>query len=160
MNDVVTQLETGDLRLRVRVLESEKAFARIEAVQGSLTSAVMATLLLNAGVALAGSAGAPAVASSRAMFMCAGLFGIQVPIGYLKASYCDRRCKSRMRYEYETAEECSHLLDFTVPVLPECCSSMVFEISHLRPLNKLTKCVHVAVTCAAYTVHGLTPPFC
>ena len=41
VNDVVTKLERGDLKLRVRVLESEAAFARIEAVQGSLTAAAV-----------------------------------------------------------------------------------------------------------------------
>ncbi|CAN0445233.1 unnamed protein product, partial [Hapterophycus canaliculatus] len=37
VDKVVTKLEEGDLKLRVRVLESEAAFARIEAVQGSLS---------------------------------------------------------------------------------------------------------------------------
>lgn len=86
VNDVVTKLETGDLKLRVRVLESEAAFARIEAVQGSLTAAVMATLMLNAGVVLGNTAAAPAMIGSRAMFAFAGFFGLQVPIGYLKVS--------------------------------------------------------------------------
>lgn len=85
LNEVVTKLETGDLRLRVRVLESEAAFARMEATQSSLTAAVMASLLLNAGVALASSATAgPAVAGSRVMYILAGFFGLQVPIGYFK----------------------------------------------------------------------------
>lgn len=84
VNEVVTQLETGDLRLRVRVLESEAAFARIEAVQGSLTAAVMATLLLNAGATLAGTGAMPAIIGSRVMYALAGFFGLQVPVGYLK----------------------------------------------------------------------------
>lgn len=85
VNEVVSKLETGDLRLRVRVLESEAAFARMEATQGSLTAAVMASLFLNAGVALASSATVgPAVAGSRVMYVLAGFFGLQVPIGYLK----------------------------------------------------------------------------
>lgn len=84
MNDVVTKLEQGDLKLRVRVLESEAAFARMEAVQGSLTAAVMATLLLNAGSMLANTSAGPALIGSRAMFAFAGFFGLQVPIGYLK----------------------------------------------------------------------------
>lgn len=85
VNEVVTQLERGDLRLRVRVLESEAAFARMEATQGSLTAAVMATLLLNAGTALASRATAgPAVVGARAMYVLAGFFGLQVPVGYLK----------------------------------------------------------------------------
>lgn len=84
VNDVVTQLERGDLRLRVRVLESEAAFARLEATQGSLTAAVMATLLLNSGIALASSTSAPAVVGSRAMYALAGFFGFQIPVGYFK----------------------------------------------------------------------------
>lgn len=84
VENVVTKLETGDLKLRVRVLESEAAFARIEAIQGSLSSAVMATLLLNAGVLMAGRAAAPALATSRAMFVMAGFFGLKIPVGYIK----------------------------------------------------------------------------
>ena len=86
VNDVVTKLERGDLKLRVRVLESEAAFARIEAVQGSLTAAVMATLLLNTGVLLGGRSAVPARIGSRAMLFLAGVFGLQVPVGYLKVS--------------------------------------------------------------------------
>lgn len=86
VENVVTKLETGDLKLRVRVLESEAAFARIEAVQGSLSSAVMATLLLNAGVVMAGRAGRAAVVSSRALFVLAGIFGIKIPVGYIKVT--------------------------------------------------------------------------
>lgn len=85
VNDVVTQLERGDLRLRVRVLESEEALARIEAVQGSLTAAVMATLLLNAGVMLASGATTGAASfGSRALFAMAGIFGLQIPAGYFQ----------------------------------------------------------------------------
>lgn len=84
VENVVTKLETGDLKLRVRVLESEAAFARIEAVQGSLTSAVMATLLLNAGVLMAGRAAVTAQVTSRAMFVLAGFFGLKIPVGYFK----------------------------------------------------------------------------
>lgn len=95
VENVVTKLETGDLKLRVRVLESEQAFARIEAVQGSLSSAVMATLLLNAGVLMAGqAAGGAATLSSRAMFVLAGFFGIQIPVGYFKVSERHRRVLS------------------------------------------------------------------
>lgn len=88
VNDVVTQLETGDLKLRVRVLEAEEAFARIEAVQGSLTAAVMATLFLNAGVLMAGMATTSALVGSRALFTLAGLFGVQIPMGYFKVRLC------------------------------------------------------------------------
>lgn len=84
VENVVAKLETGDLKLRVRVLESEAAFARIEAVQGSLSSAVMATLLLNAGVVMAGRAGNVAVVASRAMYVLAGFFGLKIPVGYFK----------------------------------------------------------------------------
>lgn len=88
VDKVVTKLEEGDLKLRVRVLESEAAFARIEAVQGSLSSAVMATLLLNAGVLMApGGGGAvrpAAVMASRAMLAMAGFFGLKIPVGYFK----------------------------------------------------------------------------
>eukprot|EP00904_Undaria_pinnatifida_P003083 jgi/Undpi1/12776/HiC_scaffold_6.g02444.m1 len=93
VNEVVSKLERGDLKLRVRVLESEAAFARIEAVQGSLTSAVMATLMLNAGVLLGGTSAVPARISSRAMFFLAGFFGLQVPVGYIKVWQLNRQAE-------------------------------------------------------------------
>lgn len=96
VNDVVTQLETGDLRLRVRVLEAEEAFARIEAVQESLTAAVMATLFLNAGVFLSGMATAPALIGSRALFTLAGFFGVQIPVGYFKVRYASGSCLTEL----------------------------------------------------------------
>lgn len=91
VDEVVSKLERGDLKLRVRVLESEAAFARIEAVQGSLTAAVMATLLLNAGVLLGGTSAVPARVGSRAMLFLAGVFGLQVPVGYLKVWQLNRQ---------------------------------------------------------------------
>ncbi len=92
VENVVTKLETGDLKLRVRVLESEAAFARIEAVQGSLSAAVMATLLLNAGVLMAGRAAVTAQMTSRAMFVLAGFFGLKIPVGYFKVrSACTKK---------------------------------------------------------------------
>ncbi|CAM9176522.1 unnamed protein product [Choristocarpus tenellus] len=83
VDSVVTKLERGDLKLRVRVLESEAAFARMEALQGSLSAAMIATLFLNVGVLLTSRA-VPSIMAARAMFALSGLFGIQVPFGYFR----------------------------------------------------------------------------
>ncbi|CAM9284287.1 unnamed protein product [Discosporangium mesarthrocarpum] len=83
VDSVVSKLERGDLKLRVRVLESEMAFARMETRQGSMAAAVFAILFLNIGVLL-GSRSVPAALAARAMFALSGLFGLQVPVGYLK----------------------------------------------------------------------------
>jgi len=49
MNIVVSKMERGELKLRVRALEAERALARLEVWQSAVTGTVISTMLLNLG---------------------------------------------------------------------------------------------------------------
>eukprot|EP00640_Fibrocapsa_japonica_P000574 CAMPEP_0113938402 /NCGR_PEP_ID=MMETSP1339-20121228/4829_1 /TAXON_ID=94617 /ORGANISM="Fibrocapsa japonica" /LENGTH=763 /DNA_ID=CAMNT_0000941497 /DNA_START=101 /DNA_END=2392 /DNA_ORIENTATION=- /assembly_acc=CAM_ASM_000762 len=90
VTDVTRKLEQGDLKLRVRVLESERAFARLDMVQGALAAAVLAGSFANAGLILTSLPASSALAA-RACFALASVFGIQVPLTYLKLKKLDKK---------------------------------------------------------------------
>lgn len=52
IEDTLTRAEQGDLKLRVRVLESERAFKRLDIVQNAMGSAILASMCLNAAIVL------------------------------------------------------------------------------------------------------------
>ncbi|CAM9657209.1 unnamed protein product, partial [Phaeothamnion confervicola] len=56
MDEVLSKMERGDLRLRVSLAEAEQSFRHVEAVQSSLGSALMASLFLNLGLAFSAAA--------------------------------------------------------------------------------------------------------
>ncbi|KAF8404522.1 hypothetical protein HHK36_009407 [Tetracentron sinense] len=81
---IIQRLEQGDLKLRVRTLESERAFQRVAAVQKTVGSAVVAGSLVNlATIWYLNSIRVPAMA---AYIVCA-FFGIQALFGILKATH-------------------------------------------------------------------------
>lgn len=87
---VIERLEQGDLKLRVRALESERSFQRVAAVQKTIGSAVAAGSLVNLGTILyLNSIRGPAMIS---YFFCA-FFGFQVLFGLLKVKKLDQREK-------------------------------------------------------------------
>jgi predicted unusual protein kinase regulating ubiquinone biosynthesis (AarF/ABC1/UbiB family) len=93
LEDILTRMEQGDLKLRVRVLESERSFKRMELVQSNMATALAASTFLNAGIVLstvANPAGQLSVAAKCTLAL-AGLFGIQVPIGILKLKALDKK---------------------------------------------------------------------
>jgi predicted unusual protein kinase regulating ubiquinone biosynthesis (AarF/ABC1/UbiB family) len=93
MGETITKMERGDLKLRVRVLESERAFKRMELVQNNMGIAVAASGFLNMGILLAssGNPGAQLSLAARAALILSGLFGVQVPIGILKLKALDKK---------------------------------------------------------------------
>ncbi|KAF6149307.1 hypothetical protein GIB67_026163 [Kingdonia uniflora] len=83
---IIQRLEQGDLKLRVRALESERAFQRVAVVQKTVGSAVAAGSLINlATILYLNSIRVPATA---AYVVCA-FFGIQVLFGILKVKKLD-----------------------------------------------------------------------
>ncbi|KAL7230817.1 hypothetical protein ACSBR2_009159 [Camellia fascicularis] len=86
--EVVQRLEQGDLKLRVRALESERAFQRVAAVQKTIGSAVAAGTLINLGTIL--YVNSIRVPSMIAYMVCA-VFGFQVLFGILKVKKLDQR---------------------------------------------------------------------
>ena len=93
LEDTIQRMEQGELKLRVRVLESERAFQRMELVQSNMALAIAATGFLNMGIVLATVAspvGQLTFASQLALGL-SGLFGVQVPIGLVKLKALDKK---------------------------------------------------------------------
>ncbi|KAF1887973.1 hypothetical protein Lal_00023982 [Lupinus albus] len=85
---IIQKLEQGDLKLRVRTLESERAFQRVATVQKTIGNAVAAGSLINlATILYLNSIQVPA---TIAYFFCA-IFGLQVLIGIVKTKKLDER---------------------------------------------------------------------
>ncbi|KAK7353559.1 hypothetical protein VNO80_19009 [Phaseolus coccineus] len=86
--EIIQRLEKGDLKLRVRTLESERAFQRVAAVQKAIGNAVAAGSLINlATVLYLNSIRVPAIV---AYIFCA-IFGFQVLLGIVKVKKLDER---------------------------------------------------------------------
>ncbi|CAL9765280.1 unnamed protein product [Musa acuminata subsp. burmannicoides] len=85
---MIQRLEQGDLKLRVRTLESERAFQRVAAVQKTIGNAVALGSLVNlATILYFNSVRVPAMA---AYLLCA-FFGAQVLFGFLKVKKLDQQ---------------------------------------------------------------------
>ncbi|KAL3371096.1 hypothetical protein AABB24_007904 [Solanum stoloniferum] len=85
---IIQRLEQGDLKLRVRALESERAFQRVAAVQKTIGSGVAAGSLVNLATLLyLNSVRTPSIIAYTA---CA-FFGFQVLFGLLKVKKLDER---------------------------------------------------------------------
>merc|ERR1719316_281192 len=64
IEQTIEQLERGDLKLRVRALEAERAVDRVRIMQGATTSAVVAGVFLNGAALLTAAAAAPLAISA------------------------------------------------------------------------------------------------
>ncbi|XP_047326942.1 protein ACTIVITY OF BC1 COMPLEX KINASE 8, chloroplastic-like [Impatiens glandulifera] len=88
MAEIIQRLEQGDLKLRVRTLESERAFQRVAATQKTIGSAVAAGTLVNLATMLyIHSIKVPSIA---AYLFCA-FFSLQVLLGIIKVKRLDQR---------------------------------------------------------------------
>ncbi|KAA0036254.1 hypothetical protein IC582_018401 [Cucumis melo] len=86
--EIIQRLEQGDLKLRVRALESERSFQRVATVQKTLGNAIAAGSLINlATILYINSIRMPA---TIAYIFCA-FFGFQVLIGLIKVKRLDER---------------------------------------------------------------------
>ncbi|KAK3158271.1 hypothetical protein QOZ80_2AG0134990 [Eleusine coracana subsp. coracana] len=87
---IIERLEQGELKLRVRTLESERAFQRVAAVQKTIGYGIAAGSLVNLGTILYfNSIRTPA---TIAYSLCA-FFGLQVLVGLIKVKKLDRQEK-------------------------------------------------------------------
>ncbi|KAI7757703.1 hypothetical protein M8C21_027258 [Ambrosia artemisiifolia] len=87
---VIERLEQGDLKLRVRALESERSFQRVAAVQKTIGCAVAAGSLVNlATILYLNSMRGPAMI----LYSFCAFFGFQVLFGLLKVKKLDQREK-------------------------------------------------------------------
>jgi len=95
LENTLRKMEQGDLKLRVRVLEAERSFARLDIVQTNMMNLISASAFLNMGLLLRSTvnpSGQIALAT-KAAFVLAGVFGLQVPLGALKVSKLDKQNK-------------------------------------------------------------------
>jgi hypothetical protein len=95
IEDIIRRAEQGDLKLRVRVLESERAFQRLDIVQSAMANAILASMFLNAGILVTATAPAAGLVknvalASRTLFAMATFFGVQVPLNYVKLRKFDK----------------------------------------------------------------------
>jgi len=87
VEDIVTRLEQGDFKLRVRALDVERQLDRSKITQKTTFQAVIAGLFLQSAIAVMLTGVAPPVVAkplSRGLFAVAAGFGISVPLGILK----------------------------------------------------------------------------
>lgn len=86
--EVIERLEQGDLKLRVRTLESERAFKRVAAAQKTIVNAVLAGTLVNLATMLhINSIRLPAIAA----YFGSAIFFLQVLIGVLQVKSLDQQ---------------------------------------------------------------------
>lgn len=88
VSTVVRQLERGDLKLRVRALEAERALTRMQAWQRVLAASVAASTLINVGTVLSVSS---ALLPARLAFAGAAFFGLMVLKNYLKVASLEKK---------------------------------------------------------------------
>ncbi|CAN0460974.1 unnamed protein product, partial [Discosporangium mesarthrocarpum] len=83
---ITRKLEQGDLKLRVRVLETERSFSRLELVQTNMYDALAFSTFLNAALIMSSlsPAGAALSLPARVSWALAGVFGLRVPLGLIK----------------------------------------------------------------------------
>lgn len=92
LEETLSKMEQGDLKLRVRVLESERSFKKIELEQKNLGIALAASTFLNAAILLGSQSPAGQLsAAARGAYALAAIFGIQVPIGILKLKALEKK---------------------------------------------------------------------
>jgi hypothetical protein len=93
MASTMGRLERGELKLRVRALEAERALSRVEAWQRLIATALATSLLVNVGTVLSVSALA---AGATASFAGAGLFGLMTMKGWFKIVQLEKKEKQLM----------------------------------------------------------------
>ncbi|XP_057774763.1 protein ACTIVITY OF BC1 COMPLEX KINASE 8, chloroplastic-like [Salvia miltiorrhiza] len=86
--EIIQRLEQGDLKLRVRTLESERAFQRVATVQNTIGSAIAAGSLVNLATILhLNSIQMPATIT----YIICVFFSLKVLIGLMKVKKFDQR---------------------------------------------------------------------
>jgi predicted unusual protein kinase regulating ubiquinone biosynthesis (AarF/ABC1/UbiB family) len=92
IGDIITRLEKGDFKLRVRSLEVERQLARNKISEKNTFQAIMCGLLLQAGLTVVTVCTDVTISRpvSRALFAAAAFFALRVPIGLNKLNKLDK----------------------------------------------------------------------
>ena len=103
MSKTIKGMEQGDIKVRVRALEAERALQRVSLSQGVTLKALVATMLVNVGTVMttvastvAAEAGAAAMAPllANVAFTGAGAFGVMALVGLLKVKKLEDKEKA------------------------------------------------------------------
>lgn len=89
--NTMDRLEKGDLKLRVRSLESERALARVEVWQRIVAAVLAASMLVNVGTVLSVSA---LSTGATASFVGAAYFAMAAAKGYFKVLGLEKKERS------------------------------------------------------------------
>lgn len=97
MDDILKRMEQGDLKLRVRNLESEQSFKRLELVQQNIANAVVSSVFLNLAIILASmSSPVKGVKMLGKVALAVATFcGLQLPVGLLKLKKLDASLQTK-----------------------------------------------------------------
>jgi predicted unusual protein kinase regulating ubiquinone biosynthesis (AarF/ABC1/UbiB family) len=98
LEELFTKIEQGDLKLRVRVLESERAFQKLTYENSNLAVAMAAALCLNFAILLTQGGSIPlaqwSIPARVSMFFAGLLGGIKLPIGLIKLKSLEKKFAS------------------------------------------------------------------
>ena len=86
--NTIQQLERGDLKLRVRSLEAERALSRVATMQRAMMAALAASMFINVGTVLSVSAMGTAAAGA---FAGAGLCGMLTLVNLFKVKMAEKK---------------------------------------------------------------------
>lgn len=98
IEDTLRRMESGDLRLRVRVLESERAFKKVTLMQNNMALAIAAATLSNMALVLTTSAERFAL-QARILWLFAAIVTVRLLIGLLKYRSLDARMRKFVKSE-------------------------------------------------------------
>lgn len=96
IEDTLRRMESGDLKLRVRVLESERNFKRMTLMQNNMSFAMAAASCTNMALVLTTAAERFAV-QAKMLWLLALVFSVKLAIGLLKYRALDARLRKFVR---------------------------------------------------------------
>lgn len=98
IEQTLKRMESGDLRLRVRVLESERNFKKVTLMQTNMALAMAAATLSNMAMMLTVAAERFAV-QARILWLLAAIVAVKLLIGLMKYRSLDARLRKYVRSE-------------------------------------------------------------
>lgn len=96
IEETLRRMESGDLRLRVRVLESERMFKRVSLAQGNMSLTLVASTFANMAVVLS-TAGEQFAIHAKLVWLLAVIVTVRLIIGLLKFRSVESRLKKYTR---------------------------------------------------------------
>lgn len=96
IENTLRRMESGDLRLRVRVLESERSFKRVTIMQQNMGMALLASTVANMAVVLS-TAGQRFALQAKFLWLVAAIATVRLIIGILKYRAVEKRLSKYTR---------------------------------------------------------------